>query len=55
MRYDYMCNDCGLEYTVTTAYGKEPELSCPACKCTDGVPILPYDEETNELEGWDTN
>lgn len=53
MTYDFMCSDCGLEYTLNAPSGANPEARCPSCSCTDAVPILPFNEETGLPESWE--
>jgi hypothetical protein len=48
-----MCSECGCEYTAYGTVYTQPELICPACGCTEGIPILPFDEERDELTSWE--
>lgn len=49
MLQDYMCSDCGLEYSTDD---NQPE-KCPACGCEQRVPVLTAATDGMLYGSWD--
>lgn len=54
MKRDYMCSDCGHEYTIQETPQHDGVPKCPACGCTDGVPILVAATEGTTYGSWES-
>lgn len=54
MMYDYMCSDCGIEYTVDVGPNEEPEPRCPACNSKDAVGVFAASTEPSNHGSWES-
>ena len=40
MEFNFMCVECGTEYSISGKNRDSLVTRCPSCKCTEGIPII---------------